>query len=94
MGSNGIRGRLERLEGAWGPGCPACGIGPGSPIEYVVDWDTEEPRESGALPPCSQCGREREVVVNWDDAKPEPDPGERGLLETSFARASQPKGAG
>ncbi len=71
-----LRRRLERLEGGDGR-CPECGWPPRpDEIEYIICWP-EDP-EPEPTPPCPLCGREREIVVDWDDA---PTPEEQARME-------------
>ncbi len=75
-----MRNRLRRLETGGDERCSECG-GPRPPrdplgdeveyLEYVIDWGDGEVPEP--LPPCPECGRERETVVDWDDAPNTPE---------------------
>ena len=61
-----IKRRLERLEADsdLASGCPECGIGPDSPIEYVVEWESDESKASGPER-CPRCGVW--LIIGWPD---------------------------
>ena len=40
-----------------------------APWTVIIDWGDGE--ASDRLPPCPQCGRERTIVVDWPDLRPE-----------------------
>jgi hypothetical protein len=81
-----LRNRLRRLETGESEAraCPECGgpWRPGDPVELVVSLgDEKAPEPIPTEPPCPECGREMEVVIDWDDA---PSPEELRRLEAAM----------